>query len=109
MKLEINKGCFTENVRIDGESLFKSEHDTRTDLEIGSLRQKILDEISDIKSELDMSDWVQIVEILSSRSIKFEYDLVNSQDYKSCDQCGDYSYNHIYIKKEDGHERNNTE
>jgi len=99
MKIEINKGCFGEDVRINGESLHKHEYDTRSDYEIGSLQQMILDELADIKSDLDMHDWAEIAQILASRSRKFEYDVENSQDYSACDQCGDCGWNYTYIKK----------
>ena len=99
MKIERNKGCFSENVLINNESIFKHEYDTRTDEEISNLKQLILDEISKIKDNLDMNDWSTITEILTSKG-NFEYDEVNSKDYDSCDQCGDYGFNHIYNRKD---------
>ena len=77
MKIERNKGCFSENVLINNESIFKHEYDTRTDEEISNLKQLILDEISKIKDNLDMNDWSTITEILTSKG-NFEYDEVRN-------------------------------
>lgn len=98
MRIDISEGCFGPNVSIDGESLFKHEYDKRTDEEVDILQQILLDELSKIKSSLDMSDWSQIAEILASRGV-FEYD-ENSDDGSSCDQCGNYNWHHIYIKND---------
>jgi hypothetical protein len=98
MKLEISEGCFGQNVSVDGESLFKHEYDERPDSEVEKLQQILLDEISKIKSSLDMHDWSQIAEILTYRSQEFLFDEKNSTDYESCDQCGNTNWRHIYTK-----------
>lgn len=107
MKLEIIEGCFGPDVRIDGESLFKHEYDQRTDEEVDNLQQKIIDEISKVKFNLDMGDWAQIAQILVSRSNKFDYIEDESSEY-SCDQCGNYNWIYVYIKSEDNNEVSDT-
>jgi hypothetical protein len=108
MKIEISKGCFDEDVRIDGVSIFKRESDTRTNDELDNAQQSLIDELSKIKSSLNIQDWVEIADILTGRSREFEYDVENSHDTDQCDQCGDYNWNHIYTKIEDVNEENNT-
>lgn len=107
MKLEILEGCFGPDVRIDGESLFKHEYDQRTNEDVDNLQQKLIDEISKVKFNLDMGDWAQIAQILAKRSNLFQDVEGESSEY-SCDQCGNYNWRCVYIKSDDDNEVNNT-
>jgi len=107
MNLKIGEGCFGPNVSVNDESLFRSEYDQRTDEELENLQQILLDEISKIKSNLDMNDWLQISQILVSRSDKFT--CIESECYQdNCDQCGNYNWGETYVKIEDSNEDNNN-
>ena len=46
-----------------------------------------------------MDDWSEIIQLIIHHSDEFEYDVENSKDYSSCDQCGNFNHNHIYNKK----------
>ena len=107
MKLEIIEGCFGPDVRIDDDSLFKHEYDQRTDEDVDNLQQKLIDEISKIKFNLDMGDWAQIAQILANRSNLFQMVEGESSEY-SCDQCGNYNWRYVYIKSDDDNEVNDT-
>lgn len=99
MKIEISEGCFGPDVTVDNESLFKHEYDTRTDEEMEVIQSKVLQELSDIKGNLDMSDWSAIANIIASRG-NFEYQ-ENESTNTDCDQCGNYNYREVYNKKID--------
>jgi len=98
MKIEIIEHCFGQDVRIDDESLFKHEYDTRSDEEIASLQNKLLKELSDIKDNLDMADWSAIANMLVHRSNKFEYDGEKSSS-SNCEQCSNINFTETYNKK----------
>ena len=100
MELVISEGCFGPTVNINGESLFKGEYDQRSDSDVDKLQQILLDEISKIKSNLDMYDWAQIAQILASRG-NFQYNESESNDGDSCEQCGNWNYCSSYTKIED--------
>lgn len=100
MKLEIIEGCFGPDVRINENSLFKHEYDDRSDDDVSKLQEILLNELSKIKSNMDMNDWSQIAQIITNRNIDFKYDESNSSDGESCDQCGNYNWHQTY-KKED--------
>lgn len=106
MKLDIGEACFGPNVNVNSESLFKNEYDQRTDEEVESLQQLLIDELSKIKSELDMNDWLQISQILVSRNHKFVCDDDGFSD--NCDQCGNYNWAQSYTKIEDIDEESNN-
>lgn len=100
MKIEISEGCFGPDVMVDGESLFKHEYDTRTDEEMSGIQDKVLQELSCIKGNLDMADWSAIANIITYRG-KFELDESNSYE-SNCDQCGNWNYRNTFNKTKDG-------
>jgi hypothetical protein len=64
----------------------------------------MIDKVRSLKDKLSMSDWVDIANIIIDKGDEFEFDVENSKDYESCDQCGNWNYNHIYVKKEKNNE-----
>ena len=46
-----------------------------------------------------MSDWTEIAMMVINSCDEFEYDVENSQEFKNCEQCGNFNHKHIYIKK----------
>jgi hypothetical protein len=98
-KISLSENCFGVDVEIDDESLFIHEYDNRSPEMINGLQDKLIDNLRLIKNKLSMNDWTEIVQMIINHGDEFEYDVENSMDYKSCDQCGNLNHNHIYNKK----------
>jgi hypothetical protein len=103
-KITISENCFGVDVEIDDESLFTHEYEKRTPEYVSVLQDKMVDKLKSLKDKLSMSDWVDIANIIIDKADEFEFDVENSKDYQSCDQCGNWNYNHIYVKKEKNNE-----
>lgn len=96
MKIEIIESCYGPDVRVDNDSLFKSEYDKRDDIEVSKLKDSLISELSSLKDHLDMMDWRYISEIIVSRG-KYKY--IESDSYQdSCGQCGNYNTKETYQK-----------
>jgi hypothetical protein len=98
-KITLSENCFGVDVEIDDQSLFIHEYDNRNPEMINELQDKLIDNLRSIKNKLSMNDWVEIVQLVVNYGDEFEYDVENSMDYQSCDQCGNWNHNHIYIRK----------
>ena len=98
-KITLSENCFGNDVEIDDESLFTHEYDNRSPEMISDLQDKLIDNLRSVKNKLSMNDWREIVHMIINNGDEFEYDVVNSTYYKSCDQCGNWNHNHIYNKK----------
>lgn len=98
-KIVLSENCFGPDVEIDGESLFIHEYDNRSVESISKLQDELIDALRLVKDKLNMNDWSEIVQLIIHHSDEFEYDVENSKDYSSCDQCGNMNHNHIYNKK----------
>ena len=98
-EIRLSENCFGPDVEIDGESLFIHEYDNRSPEMVSDLQDQLIDKLRLIKNNLSMSSWTEIAMIVINSGDEFEYDVENSMDYKSCDQCGNLNHNHIYNKK----------
>jgi hypothetical protein len=98
-KIEISEGCFGLDVLIDGESLFIHEYDNRNPEMINDLQDDLIDKLKTLKGGMGMNDWSMIAEIIVKLSGDYEYDVENSDEGDSCDQCGNWNYKYIYNKK----------
>jgi hypothetical protein len=98
-KIGLSENCFGVDVEIDDESLFIHEYDNRSPEIINDLQDKLIDNLRSIKNKLSMNDWTEIVHLILNHGDEFEYDVENSTDYESCDQCGNWNHNHIYNRK----------
>ena len=99
-KITLIENCFGPDVVIDDESLFMHEYDNRSPEIINSLQDSLIDELKSLKSKIGMNDWYQIAELVTRISDVYEYDVENSIDSESCDQCGNWNHNHVFNKKE---------
>ena len=91
-------------MEIDDESLFTHEYEKRSPEYVSDLQDKMIDKLRLLKDKLSMNDWVDIANIIIDKGDEFEFDVEKSRDYQSCDQCGNWNYNHIYVKKEKNNE-----
>lgn len=98
-KIEISEDCFGLDVEIDGESLFIHEYDNRNPKMISDLQDELIDELKSLKHILDMKDWYQIAEMVTTTSEKYEYDTEESNEGDPCNQCGNYNWKHVFNKK----------
>ena len=99
-KIRLSENCFGPDVEIDDESLFIHEYDNRNPEMISDLQDQLIDKLKSLKNNLGMSDWTEIAMMFINGGDEFEYDVDNSKEYESCDQCGNWNHNHIYIKKD---------
>lgn len=98
-KISLSENCFGVDVEIDDKSLFIHEYDNRSPEVINELQDELIDKLRLIKNKLSMNEWTEILQLIINHGDEFEYDVENSMDYKSCDQCGNWNHNHIYNKK----------
>jgi hypothetical protein len=49
---------------------------------------------------MGMNDWTVIAEIVTQLSDEYEYNVDESDEGNSCNQCGNYNHKYVYIKKE---------
>ena len=99
-KIEISEGCFGPDVVIDNESLFIHEYDNRNPEMISDLQDNLIDKLKTLKGGMGMNDWSMIAEIIVKLSGDYEYDIEESNEGDSCDQCGNYSWKYVYKKVE---------
>jgi len=99
-KIEYGEGCYGPNIAIDGESLHLHEYDTRTLESVDNLKLDVLSELSKIRAALDQRDWLQILEIVTSRGA-WEFNEAECREHSNCDQCGDYNWRHTFNKSEE--------
>ena len=86
-KIELGKHCFGEYIRIDDKNIIDETYDGIILNE--KVYKQLISLLEETKHELDSRNWNEIMEIIISRSSKFE--LINDDDH-SCDQCGDWNY-----------------
>jgi hypothetical protein len=98
-KIRLSENCFGPDVEIDDESLFIHEYDNRNPEIISDLQDQLIDKLKSLKNNLSMSDWTEIAMMVINSCDEFEYDVENSQEFKNCEQCGNFNHKHIYIKK----------
>jgi hypothetical protein len=98
---ELSENCFGPDVSVNGESLFTHEYDNRDPKMVSTLKSQVLDVLKENQERISLSDWRIILEIISTTDDRYEYDVDNSREYKSCDQCGNWNHTYIYLKKED--------
>jgi hypothetical protein len=97
-KIELSENCFGVDVLIDDESLFTHEFDNRKPNLIGDLQDELINELKSLKDKINMNDWHYIAEIVVTISEEYDYDVEDSNDGTSCEQCGNYNWRHIYKK-----------
>lgn len=96
-KIEFGEGCFGPFAIIDDESLHLSEYDRRDPELIRSIKKDIISELVTIMDDMDINDWIKIIEIIESRSYFWELNYDDGGDV--CDQCGNYNYSRILVKE----------
>lgn len=99
-KIELSENCFGVDVLIDDESLFTHEFDNRKPNLISDLQDELINELKSLKDKINMNDWHYIAEIVVTMSEKYDYDVEESNDGTSCEQCGNYNWKHTYKKIE---------
>lgn len=97
--IEYGEHCYGLYVIIDGENLHHYEYDDRGEEYIKQLKLKLVNELPNVVDRLSTYDLKIIAEIITQNNSDWEYDEEHSRDAKSCDQCGNYNYNEIYIRK----------
>ena len=97
-KIELSENCFGVDVLIDDESLFTHEFDNRKPNLISDLQDELINELKSLKDKINMNDWHYIAEIVATMSEEYDYDVEDSNDGTSCEQCGNYNWRHIYKK-----------
>ncbi len=91
-KIFIAEGCFGPIVRVDGEDIELSEHDTRTEEDVDKLRMYIIQELTNNRKMLTSYEWRDIIEIMASRC---QWNVIDESS-DSCDQCGNYNWDKTY-------------
>jgi hypothetical protein len=99
-KIELSENCFGVDVLIDDESLFTHEFDNRKPNLISDLQDELINELKSLKDKINMNDWHYIAEIVVTMSEEYDYDVEDSNDGTSCEQCGNYNWKHTYKKIE---------
>ena len=95
MKIILSENCFGPDVEIDDESLFIHEYDNRNPEIISDLQDQLIDKLKSLKNNLSMSDWTEIAMMVINSCDEFEYDVENSQEFKNCEQCGNFNHKHF--------------
>lgn len=93
------ENCFGPDVIIDGESLFIHEYDNRDPKLIESIQDNLISKLHELKGGMGMNDWTTIVEIIVNLSGDFEYNIEESDEGTSCDQCGNWNHRYVYNSK----------
>ncbi len=99
-KIELSENCFGVDVEIDGESLFTHEYDNRSPELVDELRLNVISKLSEVRDKLLPQDWTDICNIILDNVDEYDYDVENSIEVSSCDQCGNYNHKYVYLKKE---------
>jgi hypothetical protein len=95
----LKENCFGPDVEIDGESLFIHEYDNRDPKVIEDIQDNLITKLHELKGSIGMDDWTIIAEIIVKLSDDFEYNVEESDEGNSCDQCGNYNHKYVYNKK----------
>jgi len=95
----LKENCFGPDVEIDGESLFIHEYDNRDPKVIEDIQDNLITKLHELKGSIGMNDWTIIAEIIVKLSDDFEYNVEESDEENSCDQCGNYNHKYVYNKK----------
>jgi hypothetical protein len=95
----LKENCFGPDVEIDGESLFIHEYDNRDPKVIEDIQDNLITKLHELKGNIGMDDWTIIAEIIVKLSGDFEYNVEESDEGNSCDQCGNYNHKYVYNKK----------
>jgi hypothetical protein len=95
----LKENCFGPDVEIDGESLFIHEYDNRNPKVIEDIQDNLITKLHELKGSIGMDDWTIIAEIIVKLSDDFEYNVEESDEGNSCDQCGNYNHKYVYNKK----------
>jgi len=98
-KIILKENCFGPDVEIDGESLFIHEYDNRDPKVIEDIQDNLITKLHELKGSIGMDDWTIIAEIIVKLSDDFEYNVEESDEGNSCDQCGNYNHKYVYNKK----------
>jgi hypothetical protein len=95
----LKENCFGPDVEIDGESLFVHEYDNRDPKVVETIQDELISKLQELKGNIGMDDWTIIAEIIVKLSGDFEYNVEESDEGNSCDQCGNYNHKYVYNKK----------
>ena len=98
-KIILRENCFGPDVEIDGESLFIHEYDNRDPKVVETIQDELILKLQELKSGMGMDDWTVIAEIIVKLSCDFEYNVKESDEGNSCDQCGNWNHKYVYNKK----------
>ena len=98
-KIILKENCFGPDVEIDGESLFIHEYDNRDPKVIEDIQDNFITKLHELKGSIGMNDWTIIADIIVKLSDDFEYNVEESDEGNSCDQCGNYNHKYVYNKK----------
>ena len=98
-KIILKENCFGPDVEIDGESLFIHEYDNRNPKVIEDIQDNLITKLHELKGSIGIDDWTIIAEIIVKLSDDFEYNVEESDEGNSCDQCGNYNHKYVYNKK----------
>lgn len=97
VRIEIGETCIGCDVVVDGESIFPSEYDERSEEHIRQLKLKLINELPSVVDQISSYDLQQIANIIVINGYDWEYDTENSSK-SICNQCGNYNINEIYNK-----------
>jgi hypothetical protein len=98
-KIILRENCFGPDVEIDGESLFIHEYDNRDPKLVETIQDELILKLQELKSGMGMDDWTVIAEIIVKLSGDFEYNVEESDEGNSCDQCGNWNHRYVYNSK----------
>jgi hypothetical protein len=99
-ELILMENCFGPDVIVDNESLFIHEYDNRDPKVIEDIQDNLITKLHELKGGMGMNDWYVIVEMITQLSNEYEYQVGQSDEGTSCDECGNYNHKYVYIKKE---------
>lgn len=95
--IEVVETCLGFNVIVDGESIFLSEYDERSEEHIRQLKLKLISELPGVVDQISSYDLQQIANIIVINGYNWEYDTEKSSK-SICDQCSNYNFNEVYNK-----------
>jgi hypothetical protein len=95
----LKENCFGPDVEIDGESLFVHEYDNRDPKVVETIQDELISRLHELKGGMGMNYWTVIAEIIVNLSDEYEYNVEESDEGTSCDQCGNYNHKYVYNKK----------
>ena len=95
-ELILLENCFGPDVIVDGESLFIHEYDNRDPKVIEDIQDNLITKLHELKGDIGMDDWTVIAEIIVKLSGNFEYNIEESNEGDSCDECGNWNHRYVY-------------